>query len=171
MRTLRETDGFTLVELLIVILIIGIFITFASVNWTNMAKKGKEGLLETFSIQVSLIREDAISNYEDRAMEYDITAGTIRTGRVNERNEFVESGQLPLTGEYQLKDVVINGQSYSMGKCYMIFHASGLVDRTVVHLEGKDQFYSLLVNPLTAKVTGENGYTEEVTFKKRDNAS
>ncbi len=147
------------------------FVTLASVNWTNMTKKGKEGLLEQFSINVSLIREDAVSNYEDRVLEYDITEGRIRVGRIDQKNGFIETGQLPLTDEYRLKDVVINGQSYSIGKCYMTFHATGLVDRTVVHLEGKDQFYSLLVNPLTAKVTGENGYTEEITFRRRNNAS
>ncbi len=171
MLTLRKTNGFTLVELLIVIFIIGMFVTFASVNWTNMVKKGKEGLLEQFSINVSLIREDAVSNYEDRVVEYDVSAGTIRVGRIDQKNGFIQTGELRLTDEYRLKDVVINGQSHSIGKCYMTFHATGLVDRTVVHLEGKDQFYSLLVNPLTAKVTGENGYTEEITYRRRNNAS
>ncbi len=136
-----------------------------------MAKKGKEGLLERFSINVALVREDAVSNYENRVVEYNVTEGKIRIGRIDEKNGFVESSELPLTDEYHLKDVVINGQSYSIGKAYMTFYATGLVDRTVVHLEGKDQFYSLLVNPLTAKVTGENGYSEEASFKGRNNPS
>jgi prepilin-type N-terminal cleavage/methylation domain-containing protein len=169
--TLRKTDGFTLVELLIVILIIGMFITLASVNWTNRTKRGKEGLLEQFSINVSLLREDAVANYEDRIVEYDITMGTIRVGRIDQKDSFIETRELPLTDEYRLKDVVINGERCAVGKCYMTFHANGMVDRTIVHLEGKEQFYSLLVNPVTAEVTGENGYTEETTFKRRDNAS
>ncbi len=164
---MAKSKGFTLIELLIVILLIGIFITFASVNWTNMAKKGKEGLLETFSINVSLIREDAISNYESRAVEYDITENRIRRGRIDEKNGFVAAGEIGLFG-YQLKDVVINGMAYSMGKCCMTFHTNGMVDRTIVHLEAKDHFYTLLVSPLTGKVKGETGRIEEVSPKGKN---
>jgi hypothetical protein len=53
----------------------------------------------------------------------------------------------------------------------MLFYESGMVDRTLIHLEGKDQYYSLLVNPLTAKVTGKDGYIEETPVKSRDNSS
>ena len=53
----------------------------------------------------------------------------------------------------------------------MTFHASGMVDRTLVHLEGSSEYYSLLINPLTAKVTGKDGYIEEISVKGRNNSS
>ncbi len=167
----RRIKGFTLVELLIVILLISILVTFASVNWNVGAKKGKEGLLEEFSINVAAIREDAISHYEKRALQFDLSAGEIHVGSLDAKNQFAETSILRLPAEYTLKDVVVNGVSFPQGKCFMLFYESGMVDRTVVHLEGNDKFYSLLVNPLTAKVTGKDGYIEEISVKDRNNAS
>jgi len=168
---LRRIRGFTLVELLIVILIISIFITFASVNWNVVTKKGKEALLEDFSINIAVIREDAISHYENRAIEFDVSKGEARVGRLDVKDGFVETGLLHLPEDYRIKDVVINGEVFPQGKCYMTFHASGMVDRTLVHLEGSSEYYSLLTNPLTAQVTGKDGYIEEISLKGRNNPS
>jgi prepilin-type N-terminal cleavage/methylation domain-containing protein len=169
--TSRRIKGFTLVELLIVILLISIFITFASVNWNVATKRGKEALLEDFSIKVALIREDAISHYENRVLEFDVSNSEARVGRLDVKNGFVETGLLHLPEDYRIKDVVINGEAFPQGKCYVTFHASGMVDRTLVHLEGSSDFYSLLINPLTAKVTGKDGYIEEISAKGRNNPS
>jgi prepilin-type N-terminal cleavage/methylation domain-containing protein len=169
--TSRRIKGFTLVELLVVILLISIFITFASVNWNVATKRGKEALLEDFSIKVAMIREDAISHYENRMVEFDVSNDKARVGKLDAKNGFVETGLLHLPEDYRIKDVVINGEVFPQGKCYMTFHASGMVDRTLIHLEGSSDFYSLLTNPLTAKVTGKDGYIEETSAKGRNNPS
>ena len=168
--TSRRIRGFTLLELLIVMLLISIFVTFASVNWNIAAKKGKEALLEDFSINVAVIREDAISHYEKRALQFDLSAGVVRVGSLDAKNEFVETGLLHLPEEYTLKSVIVNGVAFPQGKCYMLFHETGMVDRTVIHLEGNDAYYSLLINPLTARVTGKDGYIEEISVKGRNDA-
>jgi len=169
--TSRRIKGFTLVELLIVILLISIFVTFASVNWNIAAKKGKEALLEDFSIQIAMIREDAVSHYESRVLEFDVSMSEVRVGKLDAKEGFVETAALHLSEDYRIKDVVVNGQPFSQGKCYTTFHESGMVDRTLVHLEGRQAYYSLLINPLTAKVTGEDGYIQEISVKGRNNAS
>ena len=168
-----KTRGFTLLELLIVILLLSIFITFASVNWNIMAKRGREALLEDFSINIAVIREDAVSNYENRVVEFDVTTGDIRVGALDVKGGFVETGKVELSEGFHIKDVVINGQPFSAGKCYMTFRADGMVDRVILHLQGKDDgdLYSLLVNPLTARVTGENGYFEENALRGGNNPS
>jgi prepilin-type N-terminal cleavage/methylation domain-containing protein len=167
-----KSEGFTLLELLIVILVIGIFITFASVNWNILSKKGKDALLERFSISIAMIREEAVSDYENKVVEFDVGAGKIRVGSMDVKNTFLETGEIDLSEGYRIKDVSINGRPCPTGKCYMTFRADGTVDRVILHFEGHDEneLYSLLVNPLTAKVTGENGYTEETSFRDRNNS-
>jgi prepilin-type N-terminal cleavage/methylation domain-containing protein len=163
--------GFTLVELLIVIMLISILLTFSSVSWNSVSKKGTDALLEHFSIAVSLLREEAISNYEERVIQFDLTAGHIAIGVMDQQTGFIERGEIRLPDEYRLKDVVINGEASVTGRHYATFQSSGMVDRTVVHLEGEKQHYSLMVDPLTAKVTGENGYIEETPIRDWNNAS
>lgn len=161
--------GFTLVELLIVILLISLFLTFASVNWNAVHKTGTEAFLENFSISVAMIKEDAVSNYENRVVEFTIIEDTIRVGTIDEKNVLIEKSRIPLAKDYRIKDVVINGQPFPTGKCYMTFHPNGMVDRVVLHLEGNDDLYTLLINPLTARVTGEKGYVEGIALEGRNN--
>jgi prepilin-type N-terminal cleavage/methylation domain-containing protein len=163
--------GFTLVELLIVIMLISILLTFSSVSWNSVSKTGTDALLEHFSIAVSLLREEAISNYEERVIQFDLTTGRIAVGVMDQQSGFAEGDEIQLPDGYRLKDIVINGEASATGKRYATFRSSGMVDRTVVHFEGEKQHYSLMMDPLTAKVTGENGYVEETPIRDRNNAS
>jgi prepilin-type N-terminal cleavage/methylation domain-containing protein len=166
----RNKDrGFTLIELLVVLALVSIFITFASVSWVNMGKSGKEHFLEAFTQNVLRLREDAIENYETRYIEFDIAGNNILTGKKDGTHTFVETGEIEVPEGYHVKDVVINGQVFALGKRLMTFQPSGMTDRLVLHLEAGDLYYSLRVNPLTARVTGENGYTEETTVGRRNN--
>ena len=168
-----KNKGFTLLELLIVVLLMAIFITFASVNWNVESKKGKEALLEKFSIDIAVIREEAVSNYENRVIEFDVTEGKVHVGAMDVKNTFIEMSGLDLSEDYRIKSLLVNGQPCPTGKCYMTFRADGTVDRVILHFEGEDEddLYSMLVNPLTAKVTGENGYIEETSLTGRNNPS
>ncbi len=171
--TLPKTEGFTLVELLIVILLMGIFITFASVNWNAPAKKGKEAFLARFSLNIATIREEAVSDYENRVIEFDLDNEKILIGSIDAKNTFIQMGEIKLSEDYHIKDLVVNGQPCPTGKCYMTLRADGTVDRVILHLEGPNEadLYSMLVNPLTAEVTGENGYAQEMPIRDRNNPS
>jgi prepilin-type N-terminal cleavage/methylation domain-containing protein len=164
-KSRRSDGGFTLLELLIVILLISIFLTFASVNWQGTSSKGSDALLERFSIAVSSLREEAVSKYEERVIEFDVTTGKVSFGYMEQKQGFTETGEILLSEDYRLEDVVINGEKFSTGKGYMTFFGNGMVDRTIVHFEGEKKRYSMSVNPLTAKTTGEDGYIEEISIK------
>jgi prepilin-type N-terminal cleavage/methylation domain-containing protein len=168
----RKTKGFTFVELLIVTLLLAIFLTFASVNWDVFSRKGDESFLESFSIAVALLREEAVSTYEERAIEFDLSTNTIQIGRLDREKGLLQPRELKVPESHVLKDVVVNGEKYTVGKAFMLFFPGGMVDRVILHFEtDKEQFYSVLLNPLTAKVTGEYGYIEEIVLPGRDNTS
>jgi prepilin-type N-terminal cleavage/methylation domain-containing protein len=168
----ERTRGFTLVELLVVTLLLAIFLTLASVNWQVLARKGAEGFLENFSIEVTLLREEAISNYEERVIQFDLSSNSVYIGLPDRDKGFVQVRELKVPEPYTLQDVVVNGEKVMIGKAAMRFLSGGMIDRVILHLaSGKDQFYTISLNPLTARVAGENGYVEEITLPGRNNAS
>ena len=168
----QRTKGFTLVELLIVTLLLALFLTFASVNWQVFSRQGAESFLERFSIEVTLLREEAISNYEDRAIQFDVSANGIYIGRPDRLAGFLKTRELNVPEPYVLRDVVLNGLKVTQGKATMRFLSNGMIDRVILHFGlGADKLYTFLLNPLTAKVTGENGYVEEITLPGRNNPS
>jgi len=158
--------GFTLVELLIVTLLLAIFLTLASVKWQSLSSKGGDSFLESFSIEVTLLREEAISTYEERAIEFDLSTNSIHIGLPDRLKGFLQNRDLKVPEPYVLKDIVLNGDKITTGKAVMRFLSTGMIDRVILHFTGtKDQFFTVLLNPLTAKVTGENGYIEEITLR------
>ncbi|MBA4419112.1 MAG: hypothetical protein C0392_14580 [Syntrophus sp. (in: bacteria)] len=169
-KTLRRTNGFTLLELILVVLLMSILLTFASVKWDFFAKKDKETFLERLSIEISMLRESAVSDYEQKAIQFDITKNMLSIGYVDLTKGFVSSRDIDIPEEYLLKDVIINGGKISIGTAVMRFYPTGLVDRLIMHLEGKKEgFYSVIINPLTAKMSEERGYIEEIIIPKRAN--
>lgn len=168
----RKNDGFTLLELLIVTLLLAILLTFASVNWDAFLHGNKESFLDTFTMEVSLLREEAISDYDPKAIEFNLVDNAVAVGRIDRLQGFVKLRELVLPEESRMKDVMINGESFSTGKPLMVFYPAGTVDRVILHLElQQNVYYSISVSPLSAKTTGEQGYIEEVTIQGRDNPS
>jgi prepilin-type N-terminal cleavage/methylation domain-containing protein len=171
-RTPRNSNGFTLIELLITTLLLAIFLTFASVNWGNFSRKSKESFLERFSMEVSLLREEAISDYDEKAIEFNLVDNVITAGRIDRTQGLVKQREVPLPEKSSMKDVLINGESFSTGKPLMVFYPTGTVDRVILHIDLKqNDYYSISISPLTAKTTGEQGYIEEITVRGRSNPS
>ena len=105
-------------------------------------------------------------------MEFDVAGNTISAGRIDKIRGYVLSKELPLPSDYKLRNVVINGETFPTGKPLVRFCPSGMVDRIIVHLdrEASDP-YSIIVDPLTARVTGKDGYIEEILLPGRNKPS
>jgi prepilin-type N-terminal cleavage/methylation domain-containing protein len=140
-RTPLRNNGFTLVELLIATLLLAIFLTFASVNWNAFIPNSKETFLERFSMEISLLREEAISDYDAKAIEFDLVDNTITIGRIDRVMGFVKQRELTLLEESRMKDLLINGETFSTGKPLMVFYPTGAVDRVILHLDLKQNDY------------------------------
>ncbi len=168
----QRNDGFTLLELVIVTLLLAIFLTFASVNWKVFAPNDNQSFLERLSVEISLLREEAISDYDEKAIEFNLVDNAITVGRIDKTMGFVKTRELALPDETRMKDLLINGESFSTGKPLMVCYPTGIVDRVILHIDLKENdYYSILVSPLTAKTTGEKGYLEEIAIPERNNPS
>lgn len=159
-------SGFTLIELITVILILSLFLTFASVKWDSFLKSGSESFLEKLSIEISLLRENAVSDYKLKAVEFDLANNTVSVGRI-EDSTYNPLRQFQIGEEDLLRDIVINGEKISTGRAVVRFYPSGLVDKAILHLEDENRsFYSITIHPLTAKVEKQDGYIEEISVPK-----
>ncbi len=159
-------------ELLVVILLLSIIVTFAAVKWEAFSRQGDETFVERFSVEVSKLREEAISKFEERILRFDITNNLILIGVEDEMRGFVAESEFELPEGYAIKDVVINGEKQTLGKPDVYFYPDGRVDRLILHLDrGKETFCSVMIHPLTAKVSSEDAYIEEISVPARNNAS
>lgn len=169
---LKRSRGFTFIELSLAVVVLAILVTLAAANWSVLRRSDKETFLERFSMEVALLREEAVSSYQQRAMELNITDGTIRIGAIDAVNGFDALRQIPLPDRYVLKNALVNGKRASVGRILIGFYPSGLVDRAILHFEAeKEGFSSIVIHPLTAKVELQSGYTEELTLEAGRNPS
>ncbi len=171
-QNLAETKGFTFVELIIAILLISILITLAAVNWGVFTKKESEVFLEQFSMELTLLREDAISSYQERALRFDMTRNMIEIGAPDLVKEFESFRKLKVPDGFSLTDVIVNGQRVTMGTALMKVYSSGLVDKAILHFHGREEgMVSLVIQPLTARVEAHSGYIQEISLRERNNPS
>jgi prepilin-type N-terminal cleavage/methylation domain-containing protein len=160
---LKKTNGFTILELIFVVFILSISLTFVSVRWNVFSKQSKDTLLEKLSIEIALLRENSISEYRQKAIEFDLTKNTIRIGEVDRVKGFIPEREILIPEKYLLKDAVVNGDKFSIGKTVMRLYPTGLVDKVILHFESeKEGFFSITINPLTARISEANGYIEEI---------
>ena len=160
---MRETDGFTILELILVIFILSISLTFVSVRWNVFSKQSKDTLLEKLSIEIALLRENSISEYRQKAIEFDLTKNAIRIGETDQVKGFIPEREIVIPQKYVLKDAVVNGDKFSIGKTVMRLYPTGLVDKVILHFESeREGFFSITINPLTARISEANGYIEEI---------
>jgi prepilin-type N-terminal cleavage/methylation domain-containing protein len=169
---LKNSKGFTFVELAVAVVVISILITLVSVNWGAMWRNKTDSFLERFSMEVALVREDAVSSYQQRAMELNLTDNAIRIGAIDLVKGFDSFKEVTMPEGFTLKNAIINGRKYSIGKVLIVFYPSGLIDKAILQFEErKEGFSSVVINPLTAKVELFSGYIEEISLSGRANPS
>lgn len=165
---MRRISGFTLIELLFVLLILSILTPLFFLNLDVIRQDETQMIFRILSVEFSLLRERAVTQYEARYVEFDLASGTLKTGNLDEYKGFQPEREIGLPSGYAIKDVVINGEKYTTGKCFMRFHPTGFVDRTIIHFQKEDEkFYTVIVEPLTCKVRQFDGYVEETYRKER----
>lgn len=148
---------------MVVMVILAIAFSFVALNWGGLARKDEETFFSRLSLEASLLREDAISAFQQRAIEIDLTTNKVTLGAIDLQTGVTPFRSLGLPHGFVVKDAIINGRKFSTGKVVVRFYPSGLVDRTILHVEGsREGVYSIIIQPLTARVEIRNGHIEEI---------
>lgn len=171
-------DGFTLLELMVVIVIIGLFSALFSVRIESVLSGGDLRYASRILMgEISKLRGEAAYTRTDHVLELDIAENTLsrpdletnKMGFSDEPSKMrgTNNQVIKLPKGVDLQDVVVASKGkIQEGKALITFYANGTVDRALVHLRNeKNEAYTLEVNPLTAQVTLHDSYIDEKTEK------
>jgi prepilin-type N-terminal cleavage/methylation domain-containing protein len=175
--------GFTLIELIVTLLIISVVIGFVLPKIGNRLYSSdlKHSLRELKAI-LSVARSMATSERIPRRIVCDIPNGEIRIERElrNEGEEFdmveYEPDNSVLMRTYRLPDnvkiedvITETGEKEMDGEAYLRINPNGTIAGNFIHLRKEKEQFTLNINPLTGKVTIEEGYIEEYKIADEDN--
>ncbi len=168
-------DGFTLIELTVTLLLITIIvgITLPRIGDAIYSTNLKHSVRQLRAV-ITLARSKATLERIPRRVVCDMTEGEIRVER-EMRDE--EAGQVIFNYEpdtslmmrtyrlpkgVKIEDVITEtGEKETSGAAHLRIAANGLVTGNFIHLRKGEQQYTLHINPLTGRVTIEEGYREE----------
>lgn len=169
-QSLTGIKGFTFIELTIAILLTAILISFAAVNWGTFFGKDNQSLKDRLAVEVAMLREDAISRYEDRVIQFDMTNNAIESGSVDAVRGFEASRRIPVPPGLILLDTVINGQRVGSGISHMRIYALGFTDKAILHLaDSRQGWTTIIIWPLTGEIESHNEYRDEIRLEERNN--
>ncbi len=168
-------DGFTLIELTVTLLLITIMvgITLPRIGDAIYSTNLKHSVRQLRAL-ITLARSKATLERIPRRVVCDMTQGEIRIER-EMRDE--GEGQVIFTYEpdtslmmrayrlpegVKMEDVITEtGEKETSGTAHLRIAPNGLVTGNFIHLRKGEEQYTLHINPLTGRVTIEEGYREE----------
>lgn len=159
-------DGFTLVELSLVVLIIGLF----SLLTVPIFAGWGEGSLQSSARRLAgtvkyLYNESALQKQEFRLV-FDLDKGTYRARVLEADGQLAEVGGIgrarQLKGEVRFQDVAVAGHGkFTSGEVTTVIHPVGWLEETVVHLKDeKGRALTLRLMPFTGSTEIYEGYRE-----------
>jgi len=163
-KTARSQQGFTLIELAIVVILISLFsaisiplLTRSDRGELNAAARRMAGAVKY------LYNETALSGKEHRLLwNLDNNSYAARIleddGELEELDDAKSQRQLP-TG-ISFADIVIPGRgSYNQGEVAIRIYPSGWLEETIIHLRNRSgDELTMHINPLTGSSEVFNGY-------------
>ena len=172
-------SGFTLLELLVVILIIGLFGAFAAVSMDAVVSGGDLRLASRMIIgEIRALRGKAAHTHQAQQLAINIekrlfypvlTDDKLETalGETEADNKSVDSGKKLPEGVFIEDVAILSKGKIQEGEARLLFFPDGSIERSLIHLRNeKNDVYTLEINPLTGAVKVYDRYIEQ---KSEDN--
>jgi type II secretion system protein H len=167
-RPARRRAGFTLVELLGVIVVMGLIATIVTVNWKSAFPRSQlNSSVRALAATLQATRSDAIARTGEFWIQYDIDNGRYRVitpfrhgGGVAANDEerlALEWTELPATVRFQA--VAVDGEEYDAGIVQVRFDPLGAASGHVIVLAQDmfEAFYTIEVQALTGLIDFREG--------------
>ena len=172
--------GFTLVEMLAVILVIALIATMVAVNWQSMLPRAElHSAVRTLAAMIQSAHSEAISRNAVFRIEYDLDKHRYRettpfkrdgTGMAARDEDRLTLPWTPLPSSVRFSRVEIDGNDYTTGIVFVRFDPLGAASDHIVTLVQKpyDNFYTIEVQPLTGLIDYHEGQFVRLPPKESD---
>lgn len=130
-KNTHKNQGFTIVELLIVIVVIGVLAAVSFIGYTNIAARAKDSAREATTKQI-----------EKKLLANEVVNGSVLTGKVMDpsdvtKEEFLQEQDLSSLGD----DIVVTQSWYSIGSVQRSFVFDDVDSYRKTTYSGSHEFY------------------------------
>ena len=171
----RNTGGFTLIELAVVIIILGLFVSFALPKFNDLGDVNLKSTARDLSTTIRYLYSEAAFKKTIYKLVFDTENNEYWVEILN-GNEYEVSTdpflrKKQLSSNVFIKDVITErtlGKPKSENTEFILFLPTGFVEPAVIHLGGTNgSFYTLATNPYTGSTKIYDDY-RDILIKQND---
>ncbi len=146
MLTLRNNNGFTLVEIMVVITLISIMLAFAVPNFQSLTTDTTKETNNWIILTVKMLKQGALQNKKNYTLHVSMESNKMwYTAEADGEDEEETETESKSLGEYQIPegmrivDVEFpEEEQISSGEVEINFYVQGFSDRAIIHIEDED---------------------------------
>jgi len=171
--------GFSMVEMLVVIVILGLIATLVTVNWRAILPRAElHSAVREIAAAIQGARSEAIARNAIFKVEYDLDRHRYRTntpfrlggGLAPTEEERVAFDWIQLPESVRFNKIQIDGIEYARGIVFVRFDPLGAASGHVISLVQKpyDTYYTIEVQALTGLIDYHEGLFERMPADEKD---
>lgn len=162
--------GYTLIELTIVVLLIGLMLTFAAPRVRDVLQEdGLKTAARQLNGAVKELRNEAVREQVDYVIQFNLDNGEYWPYSVDmtpEKKDEMKKRAIHLPDGVKIADMYRIGEAKKTdGEAQVVFFKKGYIQPTVIHLLKGDQYFTVVIAPFLAKMKVYDKYIdyEELT--------